>query len=71
MATAASKTHVLHACLALLERRRPWGRVLLVTPSEALTRQHAARLRGLGCWGGFAYPMDGRPPPWGGCRRRR
>ncbi len=65
MATAAGKTHVLHACLALLERRRPWGRVLLVTPSEALTRQHAARLRALGCWEVFAYPMDGEAPALG------
>ncbi|HYN78071.1 MAG TPA: DEAD/DEAH box helicase family protein [Lamprocystis sp. (in: g-proteobacteria)] len=59
MATAAGKTHVLHACLALLERRRPWDRIILITPSEALTRQHADRLRGLAEWEVFAYPMDG------------
>ncbi|WP_295443092.1 DEAD/DEAH box helicase family protein [uncultured Thiodictyon sp.] len=59
MATAAGKTHLLHACLALLERRRPWGRMLVVTPSEALTRQHAERLRRLGTWDVFAYPLDG------------
>jgi len=59
MATAAGKTHVLHATLALLARRRPWGRVLLVTPSESLTRQHAERLRRLATWEVFAYPMDG------------
>ena len=59
MATAAGKTHVLHACLALLERRRSWDRLILITPSEALTRQHADRLRGLAVWEVFAYPMDG------------
>lgn len=59
MATAAGKTHVLHACLALLDRRRAWERVLLITPSEALTRQHADKLRALAAWEIFAYPMDG------------
>ncbi|MFO1428539.1 MAG: hypothetical protein U1F76_00130 [Candidatus Competibacteraceae bacterium] len=58
MATAAGKTHVLHACLALLEPQ-PWDRILLVTPSEALTRQHADKLRQLRQWDVFAYPMDG------------
>jgi hypothetical protein len=59
MATAAGKTHVLHACLALLERRRNWDRLIVITPSEALTRQHAEKLRGLSAWEVFAYPMDG------------
>lgn len=59
MATAAGKTHVLHACLALLEKRRVWDRVILITPSEAMTRQHADKLRELLAWDVFAYPMDG------------
>ncbi len=59
MATAAGKTHVLHACLALLERRVAWDRIMVITPSEALTRQHADRLRALAAWEVFAYPMDG------------
>jgi hypothetical protein len=59
MATAAGKTHVLHACLALLEKRRAWDRVIVVTPSESLTRQHADKLRALSTWEVFAYPMDG------------
>lgn len=59
MATAAGKTHVLHACLALLEGRRAWDRLILVTPSESLTRKHADKLRALSAWEVFAYPMDG------------
>lgn len=59
MATAAGKTHVLHVCLALLYKRRAWQRLLLITPSEALTRQHADKLRALGAWAVFAYPADG------------
>lgn len=59
MATAAGKTHVLHACLALLEKRRTWDRLIVVTPSESLTRQHADKLRELSTWEVFAYPMDG------------
>jgi hypothetical protein len=59
MATASGKTHVLHAALALLEPRQRWDRLLLITPSEALTRQHADRLRGLRQWPVFAYPLDG------------
>jgi len=59
MATAAGKTHVLHVCLALLDRPGDWDRVLLITPSEALTRQHAGKLRALAAWEVFAYPMDG------------
>ncbi|MFZ4538135.1 DEAD/DEAH box helicase family protein [Propionivibrio sp.] len=59
MATAAGKTHVLHACLALLEKRRTWDRLIVITPSESLTRQHANKLRGLSAWEVFAYPMDG------------
>lgn len=59
MATAAGKTHVLHACLALLEKRRSWDRLIIVTPSESLTRQHADKLRELSAWEVFAYPMDG------------
>lgn len=59
MATAAGKTHILHACLALLEKRRHWDRCIVVTPSESLTRQHADKLRQLAAWPVFAYPMDG------------
>lgn len=59
MATAAGKTHVLHACLAMLERLRSWNAILLITPSEALTRQHADKLRATGAWDVFAYPQDG------------
>lgn len=59
MATAAGKTHVLHACLALLFKHHLWDRILLVTPSEALTRQHADKLRDVGHWEVFAYPQDG------------
>ncbi|MFM8333782.1 MAG: DEAD/DEAH box helicase family protein [Candidatus Methylumidiphilus sp.] len=58
MATAAGKTHVLHACLALLDGG-DWERVFIVTPSESLTRQHADKLRELGEWAVFAYPFDG------------
>ena len=59
MATAAGKTHVLHACLGLLAKRRAWNTILIITPSEALTRQHAEKLRSLGGWQVFAYPRDG------------
>jgi hypothetical protein len=59
MATAAGKTHVLHACLALLEDGHHWDRIFIVTPSESLTRQHAEKLRKLQEWDVFAYPMDG------------
>lgn len=59
MATAAGKTHVLHACLALLEKCRTWDRLIVITPSESLTRQHADKLRNLATWEVFAYPMDG------------
>ena len=59
MATAAGKTHVLHACLALLEKHHVWDRIIIVTPSEALTRQHAEKLRDLDNWEVFAYPYDG------------
>ena len=69
MATAAGKTHVLHACLAMLDGARTWNAILLITPSEALTRQHAEKLRATGTWDVFAYPQDGdlsalgRQPP--------
>lgn len=59
MATAAGKTHLLHACLALLEKRRTWDRLIIITPSESLTRQHADKLRELSAWEVFAYPLDG------------
>ena len=59
MATAAGKTHVLHVCLALAESRQGWDRIIVVTPSESLTRQHADKLRALAVWDVFAYPMDG------------
>jgi hypothetical protein len=64
MATAAGKTHILHACLALLAQRRfPDGRgfdqVILITPSEALSRQHAEALRSAMRRPVFVYPDDG------------
>ena len=63
MATAAGKTHVLHACLAMLGSRQSWNRIFLVTPSEALSRQHAVRLRALRpparSQNVFVYPDDG------------
>ena len=64
MATAAGKTHILHACLALLAQRRfPDGRgfdqVILITPSEALSRQHAEALRHALRCPAFVYPDDG------------
>lgn len=61
MATAAGKTHVLHACLALLTEKGvgSWDRIFLITPSDALTRQHVQKLRDLNQWRVFAYPMDG------------
>lgn len=64
MATAAGKTHILHACLALLAQRRfPDGRgfdqVILITPSEALSRQHADALRRTLHRPVFVYPDDG------------
>jgi hypothetical protein len=61
MATASGKTHVLHACLALLTENRgaSWARIFIVTPGDALTRQHAEKLRELNAFPVFAYPMDG------------
>ncbi|WP_244148838.1 DEAD/DEAH box helicase family protein [Desulfonatronum thioautotrophicum] len=61
MATAAGKTHVLHACLALLEDSGlgPWQRILIITPSESLSRQHARKLRNIGGWNIFLYPDSG------------
>ncbi len=64
MATAAGKTHILHACLALLAQRRfPDGRgfdhIILITPSEALSRQHADALRRAMRRPVFVYPDDG------------
>jgi len=61
MATASGKTHVLHASLALLTENpvKPWDRIFIVTPSEALTRQHVEKLRELKHWRVFGYPMDG------------
>lgn len=64
MATAAGKTHLLHACLALLAKRRfPDGggfeRLILITPSESLSRQHADALRAHTHMAVFVYPDDG------------
>ncbi len=63
MATAAGKTHVLHACLTMLATRQSWSRIFIVTPGEALSRQHASRLRALRSpaktWNVFVYPDDG------------
>lgn len=61
MATASGKTHVLHACLALLTENpgAAWDRIFIITPGDALTRQHADKLRELRAFPVFAYPMDG------------
>jgi len=64
MATAAGKTHLLHACLALLAKRRfpdgsGFGRLILITPSESLSRQHAESLRQYTRYEVFVYPDDG------------
>ena len=64
MATGVGKTHVLHACLALLETRfifgaRGFDRIVLVTPSESLSRQHALELRRSVTNPVFVYPDDG------------
>lgn len=57
MATSAGKTHLLHVCLQLLGPK--WDRTLILTPSETLTEQHSRKLRALGRYDVFAYPMDG------------
>jgi hypothetical protein len=63
MATASGKTHVLHACLAMLEPRAHWDRIFIITPTESLSRQHASRLRALRAPAKvrdvFVYPDDG------------
>ena len=64
MATATGKTHLLHACLALLAKRRfpdgsGFGRLILITPSESLSRQHAESLRQQTRYEVFVYPDDG------------
>ncbi len=64
MATAAGKTHILHACLVLLDQRRfadgrSFDRIILITPSEALSRQHAEALRRTLRRPVFVYPDDG------------
>lgn len=41
MATGSGKTHVLHACIAMLHAAETWDRTILITPSENLSRQHA------------------------------
>ncbi len=61
MATAAGKTHILHACLAILteHNHHNWDRIILITPGDALSVQHAQKLRDLNQWDVFAYPHDG------------
>jgi hypothetical protein len=64
MATGAGKTHVLHACLAMLEDRglglgRGFDRVVLITPSESMSRQHASALGAHMANPVFVYPDDG------------
>jgi len=58
MATAAGKTHILQACLALLDGEN-FDRIFIITPTESLTRQHADKLNELAEWEVFAYPFDG------------
>ena len=59
MATGSGKTHVLHACIAMLHGGETWDRTILITPSENLSRQHAEKLRETKAFDVFAYPMDG------------
>ena len=59
MATGSGKTHVLHACIAMLHAAGKWDRTILITPSENLSRQHADKLRETKAFDVFAYPMDG------------
>ncbi|MFI0397280.1 DEAD/DEAH box helicase family protein [Paracoccus jiaweipingae] len=59
MATGSGKTHVLHACIAMLHAAGTWDRTILITPSESLSRQHADKLRETKAFDVFAYPMDG------------
>ena len=59
MATGSGKTHVLHACIAMLHGAETWDRTILITPSENLSRQHAEKLRETKAFDVFAYPMDG------------
>lgn len=61
MATAAGKTHILHTCLAILtdDAQANWDRIILITPGDALSVQHADKLRELNQWDVFAYPQDG------------
>lgn len=59
MATGSGKTHVLHACIAMLHASGTWDRTILITPSENLSRQHADKLRETKAFDVFAYPMDG------------
>lgn len=59
MATGSGKTHVLHACIAMLHAAGTWDRTILITPSENLSRQHADKLRETKAFDVFAYPMDG------------
>jgi len=59
MATGSGKTHVLHACIAMLHAAGTWDRTILITPSENLSRQHAEKLRETKAFDVFAYPMDG------------
>ena len=59
MATGSGKTHVLHACIAMLHAAGSWDRTILITPSENLSRQHADKLRETKAFDVFAYPMDG------------
>ncbi|MBW4055132.1 MAG: DEAD/DEAH box helicase family protein [Proteobacteria bacterium] len=58
MATAAGKTHILHACLTLAGQKR-FDRIILITPTEQLSRQHAESLRKHCQQPVFVYPLDG------------
>lgn len=58
LATGAGKTHLLHASLVLLADQR-WDRILLITPNETLSRQHAERLCRARVAPVLCYPDDG------------
>ncbi len=49
---------ILHACLVLACQQR-FDRIILITPTEQLSRQHAEALRKHSQYQVFVYPLDG------------
>jgi len=59
MATAAGKTHIIHYCIELLNfNTTNYDNVILITPSEELSKSHAKKLKDLN-YSVFLYPEDG------------